>query len=147
MRFWDSSALVPLLVIESESEAMKLLAEADGGVAAWWGTPVECLSALMRLVREGQLAADGARDAERRLQELRNAWDEVLPGEACRRTAERMLRVHPLRAADALQLAAALIAADHDPSRLEVVCLDSRLREAAGKEGFPTRNLPAQGPE
>jgi predicted nucleic acid-binding protein len=48
-----------------------------------------------------------------------------------------MLRVHPLRAADALQLAAATVAAEHDPSSLELVCLDQRLSEAAGKEGFP----------
>lgn len=97
---------------------------------------MECLSALMRLVREGRLTDDDVRDAERRLHKLRNGWDEVLPGEACRRAAERMLRVHALRAADALQLAAALIAADHDPSRLEVVCLDQRLIEAGRKEGF-----------
>jgi hypothetical protein len=53
-----------------------------------------------------------------------------------RRTAERLLRTHPLRAADSLQLAAALIAADHDPSNLEIVCLDARLTSAARREGF-----------
>jgi hypothetical protein len=53
-----------------------------------------------------------------------------------RRTAERLLRTHPLRAADALQLAAALIAADHDPTSLAIVCLDERLRVAARREGF-----------
>ena len=76
------------------------------------------------------------RDAERRLHELRDGWDEIVPGEACRRIAERMLRVHALRAADALQLAAALVASDQDPGRLEVVCLDQRMNEACRKEGF-----------
>ena len=136
MKYWDASGIVPLLVRQTRTQDMERILTQDPAVVTWWGTPIECLSAIMRLLREGQLAAEGARDAERRLHELRNGWDEVLPGEACRRTAERMLRVHALRAADALQLAAALIAADHDPSRLEIVCLDQHLSEAAGKEGF-----------
>lgn len=136
MKYWDASGIVPLLVRQARTRDMERLLTQDPTVVTWWGTPVECLSALLRLVREGRLTADDMRDAERRLNELRNGWDEVLPGEACRRTAERMLRVHTLRAADALQLAAALIAADHDPSRLEIVCLDQRLIEAGRKEGF-----------
>jgi uncharacterized protein len=136
MKFWDASGIVPLLVRQARTRDMEHLLAQDPAVVTWWGTPVECLSALMRLAREGRLADDDVRDAERRLHELRNGWDEVLPGEACRRTAERMLRVHALRPADALQLAAALIAADHDPSRLEFVCLDQRLIEAGRKEGF-----------
>ncbi len=136
MRFWDASAVVPLLVRQARTKEIEDLLAQDAEMVTWWGTPVECLSALMRLVREGRLDAGQARDAERRLEELRNGWDEVLPGEACRRTAERMLRVHALRAADALQLAAAMIAADHDPRRLGWVCLDQRLGEAAEKEGF-----------
>jgi len=44
---------------------------------------------------------------------------------------------HPLRAADALQLSAAIVAADGDPSSLELVTLDRRLAEAAMLEGFP----------
>jgi hypothetical protein len=50
--------------------------------------------------------------------------------------AERLLKVHPLRAADSLQLAAAILAADHEPDRLELVCLDEKLGQAAIKEGF-----------
>lgn len=136
MKYWDASSIVPLLVRQSRTQDMECILAQDPAMVTWWGTPVECLSALMRLAREGRLTADDTRDAERRLNELRNGWDEVLPGEACRRTAERMLRVHTLRAADALQLAAALIAADHDPTRMEVVCLDQRLGEAGRKEGF-----------
>ncbi len=141
MKYWDSSGIVPLLVRQARTPDVENVLAQDPSVVTWWGTPVECLSALMRLVREKQLTPEQGRRAERRLHELRAAWDEVLPGEACRKTTERMLRVHALRAADALQLAAALIAADHDPSRLEIVSLDQRLNEAAGKEGF----LPALG--
>jgi uncharacterized protein len=136
MMYWDASGIVPLLVRQTRTEDMARLLVQDAAMVTWWGTPVECLSALMRLFREGRLKAEGMRAAERRLLELRNGWDEVLPGEACRRTAERMLRVHPLRAADALQLAAVMIAADHDPGRMEIVCLDQRLSEAAATEGF-----------
>ncbi len=136
MRYWDASGIVPLLVRQAHTEDMARLLAQDPAMVTWWGTPVECLSALMRLLREGRLNAEGMRAAERRLLELRSGWDEVLPGEACRRTAERMLRVHPLRAADALQLAAAMIATDHDPGRMEIVCLAQRLSEAAAKEGF-----------
>lgn len=42
-----------------------------------------------------------------------------------------------LRAADALQLAAALAAAENNPSALSIVTLDDRLAEAAEREGFP----------
>ncbi len=136
MRYWDASAIVPLLVHQDRTSEVEQLLEQDTALVTWWGTPVECVSALMRLVREDGLTSDGVQNAGRRLLELRNAWDEVLPNEACRRTAERMLRVHALRAADALQLAAALVAADHDPTRLDIVCLDHRLNEAARKEGF-----------
>jgi predicted nucleic acid-binding protein len=136
MRYWDASAIVPLLVRQARTNDMARLLARDPLMVTWWGTPVECSSALMRLFREGRLSTEDLRASERRLLELRNAWDEVLPGEACRRLSERMLRVHPLRAADALQLAAALIATDHDPGRMEIVCLDQRLSEAAAKEGF-----------
>jgi hypothetical protein len=53
-----------------------------------------------------------------------------------RRPAERLVSVHPLRAADAVQLGAALVAADLDPAGLELVTFDERLATAAEKEGF-----------
>ena len=136
MKYWDASGIVPLLVRQARTREMERILQADPAMVTWWGTPLECLSALMRLAREGRLTADAVRDAERRLHELRNGCDEIMPSEACRRMAERMLRVHALRAADALQLAAALVASDQDPSRLEVVCLDQRMSEAGRKEGF-----------
>lgn len=136
MKYWDASAVVPLLVCQAKSGELLEILNKDPFMVTWWGTPVECLSALMRLVREGHLSVDDGVIAERRLQELRDGWDEVMPGEACRRMAERMLRVHALRSADALQLAAGVLAADHDPARLEFVCLDRRLCEASLKEGF-----------
>jgi predicted nucleic acid-binding protein len=72
----------------------------------------------------------------RRLAEIGQTWQEMQPTARLRQHAQRLLRVHPLRAADALQLAAALTAARGDPSMLELVCLDQRLTEAAHREGF-----------
>jgi len=76
-----------------------------------------------------------------RLRQLAGGWHEVDPSDAIREAAVRFLRVHPLRAADALQLAAAFAAAEGRPSTLAVVTLDDRLAVAAGKEGFPLVEL------
>lgn len=110
--------------------------EQDPQVLIWWGTTVEVASALARREREKVLSADEVTHAFSLMRQLADSWHEIVPSDAVRRTAERLLRMHPLRAADSLQLAAALIAADHDPGSLEIVCLDSRLSSAARREGF-----------
>lgn len=135
MRFWDSSAVVPLLVNEDRTDAALARAREDAELAVWWGTPVECASAIARLEREGAPAAR-VFEAFARLDEIAQAWTEVEPSEEIRQVARRLLRVHPLRAADALQLAAAYIVAEGRPATLEVLTLDDRVRLAALKEGF-----------
>jgi uncharacterized protein len=136
MRFWDSSAVVPLLVEQDASAAVGRALDDDAEIAAWWGTPVECASAIARLEREGILPAAGADVARERLDGLARSWHEVQPSEPVRRAARRLLRLHPLQALDALQAAAALVLAEHDPTTLDVVCLDARLAEACRREGF-----------
>lgn len=136
MRYWDSSAVIPLLVDELNRERMLELYEEDSQIVAWWQTPVEITSALARREREGSLTSNEMDAAIKAAKRLASAWHEVVPSEAVRRTAERLLRVHPLRAADSLQLSAALIAANHDPATLDIVCLDERLAGAARREGF-----------
>lgn len=136
MKFWDASALVPLLVAEPTTRALQTLAVRDPDMLVWWGSRVECVSALARLERDAALDGRQARAAYERLDGLAHGWHEIGPGEIVRETAIRFLRVHPLRAADALQLAAAFVAAENRPSALEVVTLDDRLVEAARKEGF-----------
>lgn len=139
MRFWDSSALVPLLV-EEETTSLLLDLYLDGtAVLTWWGSDVECASAVARLERQGELSVSAASDAFRRLEALTNSWNRVEPGDTLRETAKRMLRMHDLRAGDALQLAAAVLAAENHAAALEFVCLDSRLAVAAQREGFPIR--------
>jgi uncharacterized protein len=136
MRFWDSSAIVPLCVEETATDrALALLAE-DPEVAIWWATPVECASAVARLEREAALTPAEAAEAFHRLDLLARSWFEIEPHDELREVSRRLLRVHPLRAGDALQLAAAYLAAERRPPTLEVVTLDERLRHAALKEGF-----------
>ena len=137
MRFWDSSALLPLLVAEPASESVARLLSEDPDMLVWWGSPVECTSALARLEQDGALESDAAAEAHGRLRSLIPAWTEIQPTARLRMLAQRALRVHPLRAADSLQLAAALVAVGEDPGTLTFVCLDRRLGVAAEREGFP----------
>ena len=137
MKFWDSSAVVPLLVQEAATAQREKNLRADPVMLVWWGTPVECASALQRLVRSGALSAGDVPAAEARLRQLENGWMEIEPTQTVRRQAERLLRLHPLRAAAALQLAAALVACQHEPASLLFQTADERLAEAARKEGFP----------
>jgi len=139
MRFWDASAVIALLAREPGRDHVLGLLEEDPQMLAWWGTPVEISSALARREREALLGADEVAAALTAARQLADSWHEIVPSDAVRRTAERLLRVHPLRAADSLQLAAALIGADHDPVTLEIVCLDARLTSAARREGFVVR--------
>lgn len=136
MRFWDSSAIVPLIVAEPSTTTTQAEFEHDPDIVAWWATPIECLSALARRERDGELDPAGMAAASRRLAELSGAWLEIEPQTSVRDVARRLLRVHPLRAGDALQLAAAISAAEGQPSTLAVVTLDERLALAAEREGF-----------
>lgn len=100
------------------------------------GSEPECASAIARLEREGGLSAAATLEAFERLRALARSWHEVQPVVEVRDVAVRLLRVHPLRAADAIQLAAAFVAAERRPPTLEFVCSDERLTEAAEREGF-----------
>jgi predicted nucleic acid-binding protein len=102
----------------------------------WWASVVECAAAIARLERDETLTATDADAAFRQLDALQRSWVEVEPGNEIRDIARRLLRVHQLRAADALQLGAAHLAAERRPATLEIVSLDHRLRVAAAKEGF-----------
>jgi len=136
MKFWDSSAIIPLCLKEQMPETVKRLIKTDEDVVVWWATRIECFSAVSRRRREGALNADAEVKAKAILSALSTEWSEVQPAEVVRQRAERLLPIHPLRSADAFQLAAALIWAQENPQDHEIVCLDQNLREAAHKEGF-----------
>lgn len=145
MRFWDSSAILPLLVEETHSSRLGALLDEDTTLTVWWATEVECSSALARAEREGRLDTNGARAAFDALNALVTGWVEVQAAATVRSIATRLVRVHPLRAADALQLAAAIVAAAREPATLPFVTLDERLALAAEREGFPVMMPGAHG--
>lgn len=136
MRFWDSSAVVPLVCAESASGRCRSWLRADPVMLVWALAATEVVSALTRKRREGALERSLFAAAKERLAKLERAWNEVTQYDAVRARARRLLEVHLLSAADALHLAAALIAVEERPAIIEIVTFDQRLREAAEKEGF-----------
>jgi predicted nucleic acid-binding protein len=136
VKFWDTSAVVPLLVHEPETARIKRLAENDPAIVVWWATRTECVSALARLRRAAALRAPDEAGTRRLLMQLSAAWTEIVPARRLRDRAERLLSLHALRAGDAFQLAAALVWSRGRTTGRGFVSFDGRLRAAATREGF-----------
>ena len=136
MIFWDSSALVALIMEEPASKSRLRQLQEDPVILVWWGTPVECESAIQRRLREGVVTAGEAAQARQNLAELARGWLEVQPTAELRQLALRLLRTYALRAADALQLAAAVVVASRCVSDLKFASADLRLNEAAEIENL-----------
>jgi predicted nucleic acid-binding protein len=134
--FWDSSAIIPLCCQQPQSTAARQSARIYDTQIVWWGTSIEAFSGIYRLTREGGLTAKDSQTAVKALESLRRKWNEILPSDEVRQNAERLLRTHPLRAADALQLASALVWCGNYPNGRAFICADTRLSDAADKEGF-----------
>ena len=137
--FWDASAVIPLVFPDSRSDDIGVVSTMPSDLVMWWGTPVECHAAAYRRHREGKATTGDVRAGLQRLRELTADALVVRPDDVLRARAERLLAAHPLRAADALQLAAALTWSEDQPWNEKFVCLDKRLRDAARKEGFSVR--------
>jgi len=136
MKFWDSSAIIPLLINEENTEyCIKVVAD-DPRMLIWCLSRVEVLSALCRRVREGLIGAEEFEKVKERLASIVSRADEVTAVDRVRARALRLLEVHSLRAADACQLGAALVGSREDPERLTILSFDGRLKSAATKEGF-----------
>ena len=136
--FWDSSAILPLLVKEDNSEFILNIYKKHPSLIVWWACEIECVSALARLEREQKINSGHMASAMHRLKLLKEHWHEVLPNDIVKELAKRMLRVHTLRAADAQQLAAADFLTERKTWDVGFVCLDKKLNEAAQKEGIFT---------
>ena len=136
MKFWDASAVIPLCVDEEQTKIVRDIAKKDGALVVWWGSIVESYSAFARLRRDRSLSPDDEAEGLTVLSELANTWTEIEPSDDIREITRRLLQNYPLRAADSLQLAAALVWCDKAPKGHHFVCLDIRLREAATREGF-----------
>lgn len=136
MRFWDSSALFPLLVRTPDSERMESLFRRDSEVVLWWSAPVDCEEVLADVSRRGGLREADRRIAQAILERLRACSFEIQPQEEVRSRALRLLSLHRLSAAQAFELAAALVWCRERTRGMTVVSLEPRLREAAAREGF-----------
>jgi len=136
MKFWDSSAVAALLVQEADTAERKEQLRDDSEMVVWWTTFVECASALARRLRNDEIDLDHFKLASKHLETLSGSWVEVQPSELVKRRAVRLLRVHPLRAADALQLSACLDVSGDDSRHMDFACSDERLCVAAEKEGL-----------
>lgn len=136
MRYWDASALVPLLVAEPESATVRQLLREDEQVVTWAWTRTEIVGAIERRIREGSLSRVQRREILRRFASFTVAWDEIADILAVRSRANTLLARHPLRAADAGQLGAAQLVQEQLNEPLDFVCLDNRLGNVAELEGF-----------
>jgi predicted nucleic acid-binding protein len=137
MKFWDTSAIIAL-VLKEEGTPIALDQHAyDREIVVWWGTRLECVTAFARLERERVYDIEALHSARYWYEVLASRWHEILPTEAVRSTAERLVQVHPLKAGDAFQLAAAIHAANQNPENLPFITFDQQLGKAARGEGFP----------
>ena len=131
--YWDTSPIIALVVGEQAADRYRRFENQP--IVTWWGTSLECISAIARRHREGTPSAIVA-ESYRRLEAMRAGWQEVHASESLHRTAVRLLKTHPLRAADALQLGAALVASNFEAHSAHFLTEDARLKQAAEKEGF-----------
>jgi len=136
MKFWDASAVIPLLLTEKQSDYCLQILKDDQDVLLWCLSRVEVVSAMTRRLREQSLTFGEFQSAKIRLQHILEGAYQITALEKVMNRAVRLLEVHPLRAADACQLASVLVATQEDPYRVSLICFDERLKEAAIKEGF-----------
>jgi hypothetical protein len=141
VRYWDASALAPLVVNEERTEEVRSWLAEDAMIVTWAWTRVEIASAVERRVREGRFTRPMRRQVLDRFEALWESWDEVTDVLAVRAKAMAVLARHPLRAADAAQLGAALAIGEQMPEGLAFACLDHRLNEAAEMEGLRVLSL------
>lgn len=138
--FWDASALVPLCVRQDLTAQARNLYK-DYRITIWWATPVEIASALARLSRMQQIDATELNVAWKLTESLSSVWWIVQPSESLKVRALSLVERYDLRAADALQLAAAVEWCEDQPQGRVFLSADKRLREAALLCGFDTRHL------
>jgi hypothetical protein len=142
VRYWDASALVPLLVDEPGTVHARRWLTEDPRIVTWSLTLVEVTGAIERRARTGVIPAEARRVLLRNLRALGEAWDEVVDLLPVRTLAQSLLARHPLRSADALQLAAAAVIAQGRPSSVTFICLDRALAGIAEREGFEVLSWP-----
>lgn len=134
--FWDSSGIVLLCANQRTTAVARRLRAQTGSMAIGWGTSVEVQSALRRLQREQLLSPAEVSASLQRLAAMSEAALEVAPSDSVRTIAASVLERYDLRAADALQLAAALVLCNERPRGRTFVCFDAKLAAAAVAASF-----------
>jgi len=135
LAFWDASALIPLCVRQIQTPQARVL-YLNHAVGVWWATPVEIVSGLTRLKRMSEIDQDEFLIGKQRALELARVWVPIGPTASIAARACSLLELYPLRAADALQLAAALDACEDKPQSNLFITADQRLADAAQQSGF-----------
>ncbi len=143
MRYWDTSAIVPLVIDEPGSALARAWLAEDSELVIWGLTAVELTAAVERRAQEGHVGPADRRTLLHRFGQLCASANEVSDLLAVRSRATSVLARHALRAADAAQLGAALVVAEGDPTSLTMVCLDRPLADAAEREGLHILTWPA----
>ena len=141
MRFWDSSALVPLVAREASTTWARQLVKKDSAIIVWTLSHVEVQSAVSRKHRDSSLSVSDYKDAKGRARKIFAESTHVVAVDLVRDRALRLLDLHNLRSADTLQLAAALVVSRERPEILPFVTLDERMALAAEREGFPVQSV------
>ncbi len=139
--FWDTSGILPLCCSQPQSARARQTSRIYARQVVWWVTSVEAVSSFNRLKREGHLTPSECRQALERFEHLRHRWNEIQPTEEVRHRAERLLSSHQLRAADALQLSAALLWCSNRPRGRVFIGAGGNLSDAAEGEGFTVIRL------
>ena len=133
--FWDASALIPLCVFQIQTPQARVL-YLNHAVVVWWTTPVEIVSGLTRLKRMSEIDQDEFLIGKQRALDLARIWVPIEPASSIATRACSLLELYPLRAAEALQLSAALDACEDKPQSNVFITADQRLADAARQSGF-----------
>lgn len=139
--FWDASAVVPLCCVDKHSQRARFLSRQYPQMIVWWNTRVEIRSALCRFVREGNLDEKGFKQALKLVGKMRDRWSVILPTDVLADLAENCLDRYRLRAADAMQLSAALVWCREKPARRAFITFDPGLATAARELGFDVHGM------
>ena len=144
LRFWDTSALLPLILDEESSDTVANLLRQDTDITVWWGTRAECAVAISRLRWNGELDEEREESTREVLDVVAETWIEIRPTDDLRLLGTLLSRYHLLKTADCFQLASALRWCEGGTTGFAFVCLDRQLRQAARKDGFTVLPEPSE---
>lgn len=137
MLYWDTSALFAFLITEKHSKKLRSFIETQASSTAYTSiiTPLELESAIQRRLTERTLTPREADAARLFGVDFRKKAFLVPLDQNTLDTALHLQKIYSLRPGDAIQLASARLGTD-DPARINFLCMDEKLTEAAKREGF-----------